>query len=644
MTSNPARELGVRPWLDVLPWLGDYRDGPPILAPDEVIVNSWIHRSPADTLTDTNIADFCSLLAERYVADRPGCPLADDFPGIDPAVPLDGLPVSASVRRRLSGNGIHILQDLIAGSVGDLLARPRIGTAAAVEVAAALVGVAAHTATASTAEAATTTGDHGDVESFAAALTDRDRLVLRERILSSRPRTQTELAGMIGTSRERVTQMDRGIRRRLVELIDGSPHLRALRADIDGHAHPVVDADDLVADDPDLGKTVASLDVPTWRLVAAGSVGLHAVDDWIVRGSMKEVTTQTRSSVDEAATPEGVAPVPVVADSLNLTTDAARRWLQRSGYAVVADHAVPSSASTGDLVAGVLAIAGEPRTFDEILGALLEFPRAPSSVRNALVTDERIVKTDRHTYGLRRWGLQRYVPVHRQIDRILAAADGPVPIADMIATIRGDYDVTESSIRAYASAGEFITRDEMVSRRERPYAPRKTPTRTRGLYRDGESTHWATTITAAHIKGSAFNIPSALASIIGVAPGSPVRIPSDHGPQSFMWVSVQARSGTIKRFVTDLGLAEGDPVFLDFSPQGFGVRRDTSARATTPAARIVESIGRSPGRRRPAPEALRAILTDALWLPPDSASELTVATLRRRRENDLADLVQQTVG
>ncbi|AFR46969.1 sigma factor-like helix-turn-helix DNA-binding protein [Gordonia sp. KTR9] len=473
------------------------------------------------------------------------------------------------------------------------------------------------------------------VAEFDAALTDQERRVLTERIYAGRPRTQAEVADLLGLSRERVTKIDRSIRHRLAALIDADRALAQLSATINLRAAPLADAVQLTADSTLAGSPVGDAEAPCWRVVAAAS-GLRTSEDWIIRGTLRSVAEFTKSAVSEAALPGGVAPITTIADHLGLSDDSAARWLRRVGYELIDGHAISTRSTTGAIVAAVLSIRGAAMTFAEIVDATSAIPRAHNSIRNALASDSRIVKTDRTRYGLAEWGLPRYEPVHLQIGAILADGDGAAPIDEVIATIRGRHDVSEATIRAYAGAGEFQIRGGVVTRREWAHRPRRTPGRTRGLYREDDLVHWATTITPAQCRGTGFNIPSAVAGLLGIGPGSPVTLETSLGTQTFTWASVQARSGSIRRFIDALELAPGTPVFFDFGPRTFAVRRAELSTAS-PTAAILTRIGRRPARLT-RPRLIR-VLAESLWLPTDSTLDDVVDLLVRRREADLADRV-----
>lgn len=629
MRADGAR-FSNRPWSELLPWLTEYRAGPPILADDEIFVNAWLDSSPAQTLTANNTGAFRRRISELYVRDRSERVLRDDFPTVPGDLPVTALDVAQPVRAVLHATGIDTLTEVLDRTCTALLGLPRIGTTTVGELVGALVMAVA-------APIPMIADGLEAVADVIGSLDARDRLILEHRILALRPRRQSELAAMLGISRERVAQIERQLRARLRENVDTTAHLRGLHDEMVGLATPVIAIEDLIDELPSTGMVLPGSDIPVWWVVAAASTRVEIVDEWLVCGDLRDATERTRQVVDAASSPEGTASVGDVAARLGMSPDRTQQWLRRTGFTVLGKYVVTSASSTADLVAAVLSIADRPLSLDDIVAAMGAERRAASSVRNALVSDNRIVKTDRARYGLARWGGPPYLPVHRQIAQIVDEAGGSVALSEVIETIRSRYDVTETSIRAYAAAGEFRTENDIVSRRDRPQRSRRTPTRTRGLYREGDTVHWSTTITTAHLKGSGFGIPSALADILGVGPDAPRTLETRYGKQPFTWASVQARSGSIKRFVTELELDVGDRVFFDVTPTSFDVRRAVTTTGGTPTAQILTRVGRRAVRM--SATRLRGVLAEALWLPDDADADNLVAVLRRRRDDELAELV-----
>lgn len=641
--SSTARPLSKTAWTMLLPWLDGYRAGPGILATDELIPNAWLDSSPAEVLNPQNFDRFCELVALRYVNDRSASSLVDDFPTVPVSIPSAALSLGRHSDRSLQDNDVKTVEDILAHTTNSLLQLPQVGRSTVVDI---VTGLVAETTRASQGADDRSGGRvlaDPHLIKFIESVDERDRIILHERIFAAKPRTQSDLAKQMGLSRERVNQLDRTLRLQLSETVANSVDLRRLLAETVALADPVADTARVADTLPLFATQIPALGITVGQLLVAGSNDLAAVSGWIVSRSPAQIADLIGEILDAHTGDESLVPVRVVAARLNLSESEAVRWLGASGFTVLDEYVVNGSTSTGDLVCAVLSIAGVPRTFDEILSGLAGEPRSRSSIRNALVTDDRIVKTDRTTYGLRRWGGDKYLPVHRQIGRILDAAGGRINISELVSQISEKYDVTESSVRAYAGAGEFVTRDDVVARRSEQYVHRKSPAKTRFLYRDGDKLRWATTIGAAHLKGSAFNIPSALAGLVGVGPGSPVQLPSRLGTQSLMWVSVQARVGTIKRFVTDLGLSLGDPIFLEFAPDGFDVKRQVSASSSETSAQILALLGREAGPHI-ADQELLAVLISALFLPDDSDAATVISTLRHRKEVELADLVSAVFG
>lgn len=636
--SYAAKPLSKTPWTILLPWLDEYRAGPGILASNELIPNAWLDGSPADALNAENFGRFCELVALRHLKDRADTTLADDFGVLSPSAPLSMLALGRHGEKALQHNGIETVGDILAHSANSLTKLPQVGRATVVEVVAGLVGDATRVPSGPDERIGGRVLADANLIRFIESVDERDQIILHERIFAEKPRTQADLAKQMGLSRERVNQLDRTLRLQLSETVDSSLDLRRLLAETVALADPLADAGRVAEALPLFATEIPALGITIGALLIAGSNELAFVNGWIVSRSPAQIADLVGEILDAHAGDESLVPIRAVATRLNLTDAEAVRWLTSSGYTIIDEYVVNGSTSTGDLVCAVLSIAGTPRTFDEIVAGLAGEPRSRSSVRNALVTDDRVVKTDRTTYGLRRWGGDKYLPVHRQIGRILDANDGKIRIAELVALISEKYDVTESSIRAYAGAGEFVTRDEVVTRRSERYVHRKSPAKTRGLYRDGDTIRWATTVGSAHLKGSAFNIPSALAGLLGVGPGSPVQLPSRLGTQSLMWVSVQARVGTIKRFVTDLELTQGEPIFLEFTAEGFDVKRQVTDPSGDPIDRIFAAMGAEP-RDAIAQTELRELLAAALFLPDDSDAATVLSTLTHRKETELTELV-----
>lgn len=615
-------------WLDVLPWLGDHRSGPPLLGEGELIANAWMTASAGESVPAEHLDEVYRRLAAVFVDEHRDATFAASFPYAVPrAAELD-----LTDRTRDALRAAHVT-DLGEYTVTRLAGLRGVGPAALAEIVTALI------------RRGTETGDDRALAEFDrlyAELGDRDRYLLGARILTDRRTTLAECGTALGISRERVNQLDNRLRERVHAAFHSSRYLRAAADRLAAAAQPVAALDRLLADSPELGAPLGDTGIALWFALARLDSRFDVVDGWVLAETMESARSRVRATLDELASDEGLVAIAAVAAALGLPAAEARAWLAYAGYRIIDEHVLVRSNSVHDNIAAVLALSGAPMTIDAIHAAMVP-ARSLSSVRNAMVSDDRFVKTDRAHWALARWGASRYVPIHRQIGEVLDANGGRIPIEELVRRLTGAFDVKEFSVRTYAASGEYMTIDGIVSRRQQTQRARKSPTKTRHLYRQGEVLRLRTTIVAPHVKGSAFNLPAALAGLVGAGPNRSVELTSRLGPQSILWVAVQARSGTIKRFIDDLGLTPGDEVFLEFAPNAtdrpqFDVVPVPPKIPGSPLRRALAATGHTAAPTLPEPD-LTPALAESLWLPIDATPATIATTLRARKEDTLADLL-----
>ncbi|GAB2635363.1 hypothetical protein [Nocardia goodfellowii] len=629
VTTQPRAAMG-RTWLEVLPWLEAHRAGPSLLGDNELIPNAWMSTPAGAGVPPEFLDEVCRRIAGVFLEQHRDMGLAAAFPVAFASADFDDLGLSAKVRLALAGHAD--LPALGTRTMRQLAALPGIGPAARAEIGAALVRCSIPARFAGPAVA--------EFESFVAGLSDRDRFLLTARILAAKPKTLISCGTELGISRERVNQLDSRLRTQVRTMFQASGVLRRAADVLAGAARPMAALARVCDSAPELAAPVPGLGMRLWQVLIRLDERIDVIDGWIVGTSIESARQRVRKTLAASASAEGLVEIVVAAAEFGLPAEETEQMLNYLGYRVLDRHVLLRSTSVHDAIAAVLALSGEPMTVAEIQAAVVP-RRSVSSIRNAMVADDRFGKADRTRWGLTRWGT-RYVPIHRQIGEILDAHGGRIELEELVRQVTRSFDVRPVSVRTYAATGEYVTTAGVVTRRERSYTPRKSPTKTRGLYREGEVFRWRTTIAAAHIKGSAFNLPSALAGLIGVGPNHPVELASRLGPQAVLWVSVQARCGTIKRFVDDLGLSAGDEVFLEFTPGATGLRFDVvpviAATGGDKLRRALAATGHSGATRLPKSE-LPAALAEAVWLPAATDLPAVGEVLRARGETELAQLV-----
>ena len=96
----------------------------------------------------------------------------------------------------------------------------------------------------------------------------------------------------------------------------------------------------------------------------------------------------------------------------------------------------------------------------------------------------------RSTWGLRAWAIAEYAGIAHAIGERIDAGGDQATVKEVMSDLRARYpDITESSIRSYASTLEFITKRGVVRRRTKTDAwPTVAPLNTiRGAFRNGAS-------------------------------------------------------------------------------------------------------------------------------------------------------------
>ncbi|MFG2367286.1 hypothetical protein ACGFY3_37575 [Streptomyces mirabilis] len=468
------------------------------------------------------------------------------------------------------------------------------------------------------------------------ALGPRELMLCRERIFSPRPVPLARLGQTIGISRERTGQIDHQVRRNLkVALFASEVVAETARWVVDTVPY-AAEVSRLAAQRPEVDAPVESLGVSVIEVLAAVGTKFEVREGWVLAPDADDVVESTADILETHASPEGVVPLGIVAQELSLAQDEAARWLTRCGYTTLVGHVLIHTFSIEDHVAGILGVVGEPRTLDEI-HAQLHPKRTSAAVRNALVADKRFMKSDRTKWALTRWGLPAYMPIRQQIAHLITENGGQIELDELIASIRSRYDVSEASIRTYASAGEFRQAANVVSFRSAVRKPGRSPQGTPRLYREGDTLRIRMTINNQHKRGSSFSLPSGLAALLGVGPNSSKSFASRLGPQEIVWSSVQARTGTIKRFLEELRAEVGDVVFLEFRPSDeFGVESLRKSGSGLRAA--LAMTGHSHAADPTLTDAeLVAALAHAVWLEKDASLDDVRATLDRRREPETLD-------
>ena len=462
--------------------------------------------------------------------------------------------------------------------------------------------------------------------------------VLATRLFADNPATLDQIGQKYEVSRERIRQIEGKGRDTLTTLIaeEGPLKLAAETArELIGTIRPL---DDLLELMPALGNQVERVGQPAWRVLDRLDDAYEIEDGWCVAPTMNAVLELTRTRLAERANGYGV----IRLEELDLVQssrperrpDRNASWLTHCGYIVCGEHVLTRTSSVGDYAAAVLFLEGSPMSSHDIADRFV-VDRSVRSLGNVLGGDDRFERVDRDRWALKEWGMEAYTGIRSTIRELVTRAGGRARLDDVVEYITGRYSVSGSSVIAYAAAAPFTTKDGIVQLGGERTA-RKSPRRTRRLFRQADAWAYRVRITTDHLRGSGSVAPIAIATILGLEEGRTVQLDSRLGPQAVAWTGIQPSFGTIRRFLLDEDVTAGTEVFLiihDNRRFSFEQAHDQVGDSLADALTLVGAPPTSD------PAAARVALAGAVELPADAPVSGIIGDYRARGDDDVADLL-----
>ncbi|SDO34394.1 RNA polymerase, alpha chain C terminal domain [Nakamurella panacisegetis] len=471
-------------------------------------------------------------------------------------------------------------------------------------------------------------------------LDDRQLDILARRMFADYPATLDELGRELGVTRERIRQIESKERAHLSSLIAPGGALADIGASVRHAIGQVMPLDDLLELFPSLGQWVAGVEQPAWRVLDRIDDGYEIENGWCLTPSRTAVRADTQVELQELADQYGV--VRLEAITLVKTIHGERQaevtaaWLDScGGYVVDGGHVFSRTSSVGDYAAAILSVTGTPLGSQEIVDRFA-FERSVGSLRNAMSVDDRFKRIDRDRWALTEWGMDAYAGIRSKIREVVTQSGGTAQLDDLIESITSRYSVSASSVVTYASAPPFETRDGIVRVADTKRGERKTPARTRRLFRRDDAWAYRLRISTEHLRGSGSVAPIAVASLLNLEYGETRLLETPLGPQTIAWTGTQPQFGTIRRF-----LMEGD---MQADTEAFLVIRDDGTFAFEPARHLMDKsledaltlVGARAGLQG---DKARAALAVAVGLPATTPVTSIIAAYRERGDGEIADLI-----
>ncbi|MFC3848734.1 exonuclease domain-containing protein [Corynebacterium hansenii] len=466
----------------------------------------------------------------------------------------------------------------------------------------------------------------------------RRAAILDGRIMDGK--TLAELGEDFGVTRERIRQLEAALRR---DLREAGPACGLVHSAVAHRFGPCAPVEEIAAALPGLRRhpdCANSTLLDLLPLTADGGAPEWRVDEgWLLAG---DVDDRIAAALAANADRHGIAGVAEVAEAVGLREDtlaarlaATTRCEVRDGMILTGIGSIPERAATE------LALAGEPLTTDQLTELIPD--RSPRSIVNALSVSDLTRRCAVDTWALAEWEMEEWTSIVDFIKRRIAESDsGEVPL-DGLAAEAAELGVKPGSVHAYAATPEFTVADGMVRLAEDldEVDIDATPEESKALYlRDG-AWRLLVTVTRDHLRGSGTGVPGGVVAVHGLRYGQAAELPSRLGPQRLSWSGVSTSTGTVSRFMEDLGCAEGDRVWLVFGEE-FDVVPATPRRdGLTGVAELLNATGLDDVCDAADVDEALAAVNEAVGLPADAARRKTVSRFRHRRDDDLAELVRE---
>lgn len=298
------------------------------------------------------------------------------------------------------------------------------------------------------------------------SLDERERAIVTRRIMSEHPSTLDELGKEFSITRERVRQIEKSLRDTLSSLLDGEFRMsERLRAMFEAEG-PILRYSTAVRIVPELDITLDPEGIPVLPLIAAVCSPTFSVSDgWLASPSIDDAVKLVKTDLPQAADEYGV--VDLTPSASHASSEQRERenrnfadWLSYSGIIMYKDHAIIGRAQNDRAVA-VLSIEGHPLTTEEIaerIGA-----GNARSMRNRLADDERIMRVDVSSWGLRDWNLEEYSGIRQEIRERIERNGGSVKLDDLVRELCSQFSISSRSVMTYAASLPFVSSNGVVT-------------------------------------------------------------------------------------------------------------------------------------------------------------------------------------
>ena len=307
-----------------------------------------------------------------------------------------------------------------------------------------------------------TSHPYGVLDTWVENLPEREKSIVRGRIARFNDRrTLKELAEDLGTSRERIRQIEKGTLAKLHDFVWDSHDAKPIRWRIEsirnrlGVAAPIADVESMFSSED---RTTEY-----WVLLLEIAGPYDVNNGWVVlrSASANDPTRVICSTADEFGRIER----DLVEERLSvwgLERSLHLEWLKANSR--VRDfngQIVLWGRNIGDRLAFALSDLGNPATVEILMGYIQEEKSRYSAV-SVLVSDPRFVKVGPTSWALSSWNLPKYSGIAMSVSEILQQRDLPMPVDEVVSRVEETFGVPANSVRTCCQAPMFIIENGLI--------------------------------------------------------------------------------------------------------------------------------------------------------------------------------------
>ena len=474
-------------------------------------------------------------------------------------------------------------------------------------------------------------------------LGEKEREILSRRIATTHPDTLDALGIGFGVTRERVRQIEAKLRPRIQNWLDPNSALGMQAAALRQRIYPVAHRIEVLQDIPSVDGRVLDSDLPAWLFLDKIDDEFESNGEWLAMPSLDVVQAETQLRFEQISGPHSSVSSEQLFEVLlpwtGLSEARLSEWLEYSGYLRVRDGwALLGRRSLPNYVAAYLEQSGAGMAIDEINRAI-PWDHSLSSLRNALAEDDRFISVARGEWELRSWGGTEYSGIKAAISSAITTNQGVVALEALISDLVLRLNVSENSVRTYASGWPFVAEKGLVrfatERKSRPRAPGLT----RNVYMGDGQVRFRIRINFDHLRGSGSPLPSGLAAALGMVPGERRQYVGPLGTVGVAWSGTQPQLNSIRQILVSLDSSVDDQVILAWADESVGAWKVAEADGN-PMAELMALTGirRDIEANSTDVVALHEIAT-SLELPANSGWDEVEERTSMRNETDLLELV-----